>query len=195
MRHMFRSPLSRLGASLNKALGSQDLSRWNHQPRMFSVHSRNFAINGMLRVCHDSKTSRSTESLVSARRVENLCKATVSFRHFSLRTQLCARKMSSSSTPTIVNNTTATPTTSTSLDLQSSPGTEMELASNLSLVDPLPEGWWPPSLAEAVIVAFHEATGLPWWLSIASLTILMRTALFPFVVFQVTSFELRILVR
>ncbi len=52
-------------------------------------------------------------------------------------------------------------------------------------VDPVPTGWSPASLAEFGIVAIHDAFGLPWCLSIAGITVVLRAVLFPLVVYQV----------
>ena len=52
-------------------------------------------------------------------------------------------------------------------------------------LDPVPTGWSPAALAEFGIVAIHDAFGLPWCLSIAGITVVLRAALFPLVVYQV----------
>jgi hypothetical protein len=68
-----------------------------------------------------------------------------------------------------------------------------ELLQNISLenvilsasLDPVPTGWSPAALAEFGIVAIHDAFGLPWCLSIAGITVVLRGVLFPLVVYQV----------
>jgi membrane protein insertase Oxa1/YidC/SpoIIIJ len=57
----------------------------------------------------------------------------------------------------------------------------------IQATDPVPAGWTPAGLAEYGIVAIHEAFGFPWYLSIAGITVALRTALFPLVIYQVCS--------
>ena len=52
-------------------------------------------------------------------------------------------------------------------------------------LDPVPSGWSPAALAEFGIVAIHDAFGLPWFLSIAGITVALRTLLFPLTIYQV----------
>jgi hypothetical protein len=68
-----------------------------------------------------------------------------------------------------------------------------EMLQNVSLenviesasLDPVPSGWSPAALAEYGIVAIHDSFGLPWCLSIAGITVVLRALLFPLVVYQV----------
>ena len=55
----------------------------------------------------------------------------------------------------------------------------------ISTTDPVPIGWTPAALAEYGIVAIHDAFGFPWYLSIAGITVALRTMLFPLVIYQV----------
>ena len=55
----------------------------------------------------------------------------------------------------------------------------------LLLLDPSPTGYWPPDFAETAIVAIHNHFGLPWYLSIAGITLSMRFLLFPLTIYQV----------
>lgn len=44
----------------------------------------------------------------------------------------------------------------------------------------LAEGWWPSQVIEECLEIVHVFTGVPWWLSIAIVTIGFRLCLFPF---------------
>jgi hypothetical protein len=54
-----------------------------------------------------------------------------------------------------------------------------------TMLDPAVFGWWPSSFAELGIVAVHEATGVPWWMCISGITLVVRTMLLPLVIYQV----------
>jgi hypothetical protein len=78
-------------------------------------------------------------------------------------------------------------------DSSTAPDVAAELLQSSSLenvflstsLDPVPTGWSPAALAEFGIVAIHDAFGLPWCLSIAGITVVLRAVLFPLVVYQV----------
>ena len=61
----------------------------------------------------------------------------------------------------------------------------VEAAAEVALADPVPMGWWPSQLMEAVFVSVHDGTGLTWGLTIIAVTSTIRVLLIPVIIFQV----------
>mmetsp|Transcript_12600 Transcript_12600/g.24433 ORF Transcript_12600/g.24433 Transcript_12600/m.24433 type:complete len:441 (-) Transcript_12600:46-1368(-) len=59
-------------------------------------------------------------------------------------------------------------------------------ASVLSLQDPDPSalGWGPMDMAQWAIDYFHMTSGMPWWMSIVTVTCILRMSMFPLTVTQ-----------
>ncbi len=65
------------------------------------------------------------------------------------------------------------------------PVPDVDIVEIVTAIDPIPSGWWPSQIMEALFVNFHDWIGLPWGFTIIAATVGIRVFLLPLILFQV----------
>jgi hypothetical protein len=62
---------------------------------------------------------------------------------------------------------------------------DVNLEAVATAMDPIPTGWWPSQMMEALFVSLHDSSNLSWGLTITAATVGLRVFLLPLILYQV----------